>query len=455
MRFAVTDTDFDGLTCAWLFEKFQEDLIIIPHSSRKAARNGKYDWEWDIEKIVNKSKDKVEFIYFADECPEPEKLQELLDKGIDFKVIDHHGTSRDKVIAYDKEHGKNLMSKCIFEQGKVVWNPKQEADEEKTQSAALSLVWDYLTDNAPRPPAIQYLNAFDTYRWWTAKDSRELSKAWAEIFFSEGTEEQAQQLQELIAEKDWKNFYALKDEIMKNNRGAISDLLNHYLEIKTGENGPDLTEIDMSIDTFLEKAKEDVSRGGEKMHSELAKCQAAKEYADVVTLDGKDILAFNKNVNEAVSSLHYSDVGGELADFSPNGAAAIYWEQDNAGVKTVKFSLRARGTHSDEDTTETNVASIVEKYYFTHKTDDGEVVKKYGGGHTAAASFSVNVDEKDRAFPDQVLFSDIMATARKPTDADIVCRTDEKPPISQLEKDSKRTSIYKKTIISKAKVKKI
>jgi len=415
--YAVTDTDFDGLTCAWLFEKFKKDIIIIPHSSRIAPKNGKYGWEW---KINN-----ADMVYFADQTPEPWKLQELLEKGINFQVIDHHGTSRDKVAAYDKENGTDLMSKCIFEQGKVVWNPKQEAEEEKTQDAALSLVWDYFTDSAPRPPAIQYLNAFDTYRWWTAKDSRELSKAWAEVFFSEGTDEQSQQLQEFIAEKDWRNYYALKEEIMVDNRKAIETLLNHYLEVKTGEDGPDLNEIDMNVDNFLEKAREDIARGKAKMDSHLSQCREAKKHATVITLDGKDILAVDKNTNDTVKSLHYSDLAGELADYSPNGAAAVYWQQDNAGAKTMKFSLRVRGTHSDDDTTETNVANIAEKYYFISRAEDGTVMKKNGGGHAQAASFFVNIDEEDREYPDQVLFSDIIATSRKPTDRDIVCRIPE------------------------------
>ena len=448
MRFAVTDTDFDGLTCAWLFEKFEDDLIIVPFNSRGAInpKTNKYGWEWKTQG--------AEFIYFADLCPIPEKLDELLKNGIDFQVIDHHSSSRKRVQEYDKKNGTDLMSKCIFEQGKMGVSPKTKKEQEITQDAALSLVWDYLTDGAPRPPAIQYLNAFDTYRWWTAKDSRELAKSWGKVFFPNPTSEESKQLDEWGKAKDNSKIGAFWEEFTKNKRDAVANLLDHYLELKT-DGKVNLNAVDMSVDTFLEKAQEDIAFGKEEWARIREACEDAKKHALVATIADMDFLIIDKNTSKNINSVPYSDLGGSLADYSPNGLAAVYWENNQNGVRVMKFSLRTRSTTTDEDVRDYTVRDIHKLYYFVSENAEGEPVKNYGGGHDTANSFYVNIDEADRVFPDQVLFSDIMATSRRPTDADIVCALPEDSTISSLEKEIKRAKSYKKSIISRAKARKI
>jgi hypothetical protein len=415
---AVVDTDFDGLTCGWLFKKFIPDVMLLSWWGRDLS---------DVKSFDSKIS-AGDFVYFADKCPKPAYMKGLLDKGVNFRVLDHHSTSRDEIAKYDATNGTNLMSRCIFETGKKMTDPNTGKELERTMDAALVLVWNFLTNNYPLPPALKYLSAFDTFRFWSAKDADKLRAEWGSQVYSKNAE----------------GKFSTGENINK--------ILSKYLDIKMQEtpgdtivnqdgialNKVDFESIDLNTDNFVEKAKEDFDSGNKKFEENRNMCKEIASQLLVLNLGGIDVLTVDITTKPELQGKR-SDIGGYVASLSPEGVAGIIMTEKDPSI--MKISMRVRGLTGDDDMPQHSVAKIANQYYYvTRDKKTGELIldssgqpqKSYGGGHDEAAGIMVNVKEEDRVYPDQVLFSDIMSKSRQATESDIVCNIDTIKSASRL-----------------------
>jgi len=433
---AVVDTDFDGLTCGWLFKKFIPDVMLLSWWGRDLSDVKSFD-----SKISS-----GDFVYFADKCPKPEYLQGLLDKGVNFRVLDHHATSRNEIAKYDADNGTNLMSRCIFEEGKKVTDPNTGKELERTMDAALVLVWNFLTDSYPLPPALKYLSAFDTFRFWSEKDADKLRAEWGSQVYSKNAE----------------GKFSTGENINK--------ILSKYLDIKMEEtpgdelvnkdgvslNKIDFKSIDLNTDNFIENAKEDFEAGSNKFEENKNMCKEVASKLLVLNLGGVDVLTVDIAKRPELQGKR-SDIGGYIASLSPEGVGGIIMTEKDPRI--MKISMRVKGLTGDDDMPKHSVAKIANNYFYVtrnKKTGElnldasGEPQRSYGGGHDEAAGIMVNVNEEDRVFPGQVLFSDIMAASRQATEADIVCDISTKTSSLKLSsRDGFNVNIENKTLKNK------
>lgn len=133
--------DADGAGAMWVFQRFVPGIKILTSN---------YGIHHYIEKELLES---ANMVYYGDFCPPPEFLHKLVEKGIDFIVLDHHATSRADVAKYDASHGTNLMSKCKFDEN---------------MSGAL-VAWHHFSDDEP-PKLLKWVDKIDRYTWKTNKE---------------------------------------------------------------------------------------------------------------------------------------------------------------------------------------------------------------------------------------------------------------------------------------------
>ena len=135
----------DGLASAWVMKR------AIP-GIKTVFSTFNHEWkEYNFE-----AGDKV---IFTDFCPDPSETVELLNKGVDVKIIDHHATAREKLDAFKDrrsiEHCYHLdMNYC-----------------------GSYLTWRFYFPNEERPEILKYINISDMWQWDKAEDSMEVC-AW-------------------------------------------------------------------------------------------------------------------------------------------------------------------------------------------------------------------------------------------------------------------------------------
>jgi len=146
MKYNVSHSSCDdGLASAWIMKRAIPEIQTIFST---------YNHEW---KYTNfEAGDKV---IFTDFSPEPEDAVELLNQGIDLKIIDHHATAKEKLDRFkDKDSIKSYYHLNMRVCGSY-------------------LTWEFYFPNDNVPELLQYINIADMWEWDRREDSREVC-AW-------------------------------------------------------------------------------------------------------------------------------------------------------------------------------------------------------------------------------------------------------------------------------------
>ena len=326
--------DADGAGAMWVFQKFVPGIKILTSN---------YGIHHYIEKELLES---ANMVYYGDFCPPPEFLDKLTRAGIKFRVLDHHGDSKNAVVKYDVDNGTNLISECTFDEN---------------MSGALVAWYHFSKENPPK--LLKWIDKIDRYTWET--DDKEDPRAKIMNYYLSG-------------------FKPSKIEGL-NKIMALFE--------KLGEAGAEQWLMDKA-ETIKEKTDED--------------CSYLASVSYEFTIAGTKVLACN-----AGSSM--TNYLGEMLykKHSEYKTGCIYQIDPLQGVAKLSF----RGPGSSE---------LAKRVYNIRKDSKGSPIldssgkpkKNYGGGHPNAAACAVNLKEK--TYPDQITFDEILATAKKPQ---IACTT--------------------------------
>jgi len=218
------------------------------------------------------------------------------------------------------------------------------------------VAWYHFSNDEP-PKLLKWIDKIDRYTWETDENEDPRAKVL--------------------------NYYL--SGIKPSKMESFNKIMNLFTEL--GDEGAEQWLMDRA-ETLKEKADED--------------CSYLAKVSYEFTIDGTKVLASN------AASAMTNYLGEMLYKKDSNyGVGCVYQIDPMQGV--AKLSFRGPGS-----------ADLAKRVYNIRRDRDGNVIldsngqpkKNYGGGHGPAAACAVNLKEK--TYPDQITFEDILATARRP-----------------------------------------